>query len=67
MTQAPAFPEENEEALEKIVLDQDLEPDDITPEDRRRQYDEQEGREIDEIPRPSADGDDSDDEDDREP
>lgn len=67
MTQTAAFPEENEDALDKIVRDQDLTPDNVTPEDRRLEYEEQEGREIDRIPRPSEDGDDADDEEDREP
>jgi 3-oxoacyl-ACP reductase-like protein len=60
------FPDENDDALDKIVSDKDLEPNQVSPEDRRRQYDEREGREINEIPRPSEDGDDADDENDRE-
>jgi hypothetical protein len=67
MTQTEAFPDANEDALNKIVRDQDIAFDDTTPEDRRRQYEEQEGREVDKLPRPSDDGDDADDEDDREP
>lgn len=39
----------------------------VSPEERRRQYNQQEGREVDSFPLPSDDGDDADDESDREP
>jgi hypothetical protein len=44
-----------------------IDVDDVSPEERREQYGQQEGREVDSFPRPSDDGDDADDEDDREP
>lgn len=45
-----------------------IDVDDVSPEKRREQYGQQEGREVaDAFPRPSDDGDDADDEDDREP
>ena len=49
------------------LQDESLDTDDVSPEDRRRQYNQQEGREIDSLPLPSDDGDDADDENDREP
>jgi hypothetical protein len=64
---AYADPDERDDALEKIIQDEELDPETVSPEQRRRQYDEQEGKERGGIPRPSEDGDDFDDEDTREP
>lgn len=46
--------------------EEQLDTNDVSPEDRRREYAQQEGREVDAMPLPSDDGDDADDEDDRE-
>lgn len=43
-----------------------IDVDNVSPEERRAQLHQQEGREVDSLPRPSNDGDDADDEDDRE-
>jgi len=51
----------------KKTTQEELDTADTSPEDRRRQYNQQEGREVDSFPLPSDDGDDPDDEDDREP
>lgn len=67
MPQPTLTPDDTGDDLDKIVRDQDLEADTTTPEDRRREYEEQEGREVDKLPRPSEEGDDADDPEDREP
>lgn len=58
----------NDDQDENSVAEQEsLDAQDISPEERRRQFGQQEGREKDSFPLPSDDGDDADDEDDREP
>jgi hypothetical protein len=59
--------EPTDETLDKIIAEQEADGYGNSPEAKRREYEEQEGKEAFGIPRPSADGDDADDEDDREP
>lgn len=49
------------------IQEESIDEGDVSPEDRRAQYDQREGREVDSFPLPSDDGDDPDDEDSREP
>jgi hypothetical protein len=57
---------EDDQADQYITPEEQIDTNDVSPEDRRREYAQQEGREVDSVPLPSDDGDDADDEDDRE-
>ena len=59
--------DDDQKKVDPATEQESLDTENISPEQRRREYEQQEGREVDSFPLPSDDGDEADDEEDREP
>lgn len=59
--------DDEQKKIDPETEQESLDTNDVSPEERRQEYEQQEGREVDSFPLPSDDGDEADDEDDREP